>query len=288
MNGKTPISLLQELMAARGISLPVYIEEGFGTSFKCTVKAGGVTACGYGTSKKNAKHESAKNALVKLRREDKSPEIKPRAENNNLFRNFVGELNEYAASRYGAKYPSYDFLTVSVDGEFFFKCSFANEESIGEGMNKKDAKQDSARKMLELVKKNQPVYERKVQEKTTITINNVEEIIEKYKQHSLSETSMVNSSKAGQVFEPTPGIILADEESIDSLRNKLKSHNICYTLTQFQINPCIMYVQINGTDLCFMAVGDDREEATRNVLRQVLQVKKTGCSLSTNHLLNFN
>ncbi|XP_044262687.1 uncharacterized protein LOC123010077 [Tribolium madens] len=75
---------------------------------------------------------------------------------DNVFRNVVSELNEYAV-KYVAKYPNYDFLTVSVNGHFFFKCSFMDKKSIGKGMNKKDAKQDAARQMLELVKKNDPV-----------------------------------------------------------------------------------------------------------------------------------
>ncbi|XP_044254548.1 uncharacterized protein LOC123005025 [Tribolium madens] len=290
MNGKTPISALQELMAARGVPLPIYVEEGSGTSFKCTVRAAGVTAIGYGTSKKTAKHESAKNALMKLKEDHKSSEIiileqtsLPRVDN--VFRNYVGDLNEYAA-KFGAKYPNYDFITVSVNGDFFFKCSFLDKESMGKGMNKKDAKQDAARQMLELVKKNEPVLLR-VHEKTTITLNNAGDIIQKYNRLTLNETK-VTLSKTSQILEPTPGITLADEETIESLQNKLRLHNICYTLKQFQKEPCIMYVQINDTDLYFMHVGKNREEATRNVLQEVLNIKKSGCSLTTNDLLRFN
>jgi hypothetical protein len=43
-----------------------------------------------------------------------------------------------------------------------------------------------------------------------------------------------------------------------------------------------------GTDLYFMESGVDKEDATRKVLLQVLEVKKSGCSLSTADLMSFN
>lgn len=154
MNGKTPISALQELMAARTVPLPVYVEEGggiSGTPFKCTVRAGGVTAVGFGSSKKSAKHESAKKALEKLGAAGKSPDImiieRP-VTPVSLFRNYIGDLNEWA-SKYGERYPVYETATVTVTGEFFFKCCFMDKITFGKGLNKKDAKQDAAREMLE-------------------------------------------------------------------------------------------------------------------------------------------
>lgn len=158
MGSKFPVSILQELMVAKGYPYPVYVEEGFGIEFKCTVKVAGLEAVGKGTNKKTAKHESARKALQLLNH--KLPEertIVPFNENNNesverskIFVNYVGILNEYASQTMRTSFPVYvcDVESLGI-GKFVMVCHFLKLKISGTGQTKKEAKQEAARLMLE-------------------------------------------------------------------------------------------------------------------------------------------
>ncbi|XP_063906592.1 uncharacterized protein LOC135125150 [Zophobas morio] len=297
MATKTPVSALQELMAARKVPLPVYIEEGFGTSFKCTVHAGGITAVGLSSSKKSAKHESAKKALEKFAMQTKTPQIlilqtsTPPSPVARSFTNHVGELNEFASKR-GLQYPNYECVTGTATGEFYVKCSFLEKDILGKGMNKKDAKQDAAGKMLELINVTDPVIlinnSSSVinQTVTKFEVTEREKIVGMYKVLSLNDDGVYVEKT--NTIKAIPEIIMTDHDSVDVLKAKLIHHGINYSMKELQNNPCIMYVRIKGTDLYFVACGDSREEATRRVLQDVFEAVQSGVSLSTNDLINFD
>jgi dsRNA-specific ribonuclease len=226
MNGKTPISALQELMAARGLPLPTYIEEAVGTGFKCTVITTGVTAVGFGSSKKAAKHESARQALVKLAVLPKATQIVVLEQSplriEKPLKNYVGELNEYS-SKNAIKYPEYECVTVSMAGECFFKCTFMGTSFFGKGMNKKDAKQDAAKKMLDLVKSSEPfvpsAYQIAVQ-RPEVDAKEMSEIFSLYQNLSVKDpTKRVSTSSH---FDPSPLIkIVIDTITDDFFPNRI-------------------------------------------------------------------
>lgn len=137
-------------MAARKLPAPVYIEEPFGTSFKCTVFASGLTGIGISTTKKDAKHKSANNILDQMLSSASNLVVRKANSTSVSTRNYIGELNEWA-SKHGIIYPDYNFLNVGADGTFHIKCIFLDKEKIGIGINKKMAKQDAAMKMLEML-----------------------------------------------------------------------------------------------------------------------------------------
>jgi dsRNA-specific ribonuclease len=292
MNGKTPISALQELMAARGLPLPTYIEEAVGTGFKCTVITTGVTAVGFGSSKKAAKHESARQALVKLAVLPKATQIVVLEQSplriEKPLKNYVGELNEYS-SKNAIKYPEYECVTVSMAGECFFKCTFMGKSFFGKGMNKKDAKQDAAKKMLDLVKSSEPfvpsAYQIAVQ-RPEVDAKEMSEIFSLYQNLSVKDpTERVSTSSH---FDPSPLIKIGEQDSVSELQAKLNREGVEYVIKELQRNPPVVYLKVVGTDLYFMESGVDKEDATRKVLLQVLEVKKSGCSLSTADLMSFN
>lgn len=159
---KTPISILQELMVERKEAPPDYMFTNSDKSqfpFKCIVKLSKISACGYATSKKEAKQNSAQSALqilgldVKYDTDNKpaSPQttvLVPKCANIPIA-NYVGQLNEMASMN-GKHYPEYSDTIVPTNGLFIASCLFLKWRTEGTGSTKKVAKQDAARKMLDM------------------------------------------------------------------------------------------------------------------------------------------
>ncbi|KAG5888029.1 hypothetical protein JTB14_027824 [Gonioctena quinquepunctata] len=155
---KTPISILQEYMVQQKKAAPIYRDELSDIpehTFKCIVTAGNVKACGYASTKKEAKHNSAHAALKKigfeLNLKPNNNVILPRIEIKGLLTdNYVGKLNELASTS-GKPYATYEDEVIPQNGKFYVKCHFLEWKSEGYGVNKKSAKQDAAKKMLEML-----------------------------------------------------------------------------------------------------------------------------------------
>lgn len=152
MASKSPISILQEYAVKKGMPYPIYNLENLSTKttnlFKYTVCTGELTATGTGLSKHEAKHECAKKALALLA-DDPIPVEELESNFENLsFSNYVGELNEFS-SKSGLPYPEYQEEHELGNGIFHIHCSHITYQTMGEGKNKKDAKQIAARNMLQ-------------------------------------------------------------------------------------------------------------------------------------------
>lgn len=64
--------------------------------------------------------------------------------------NYVGRLQEYSQKNNKAM-PIYEETTTSVKGTFVCGCEFEGKKVTGFGKNKKDAKQDAAKKMFDIL-----------------------------------------------------------------------------------------------------------------------------------------
>lgn len=165
---KKPVSVLQEYTMKNKYSLPDYLFEtsdkpGFG--FKCTVNVANIVMSGYGNTKQAAKHDSALKVLEKIgflcvkydeNFNDKNlsnrsgpikNELAVHSPNRELLNNYVGMLNEMASLN-RKNYPVYtEALSL---GPFRVHCSFLNWKTEGIAVNKKVAKQEAAKKMVEM------------------------------------------------------------------------------------------------------------------------------------------
>lgn len=164
---KTPVSLLQEYTAQHRLSTPDYTFYDVGHSltpqFKCIVSLNNQTAEAVASNKKTAKHNAALKALQLLGCKDipvdyveecvttvTTPNTPISCEiNTSPGSNYVGILNEYASTN-RQNYPTYDCESMGlVTPTFVVHCYFMGLVTAGTALNKKSAKQESAKLMLE-------------------------------------------------------------------------------------------------------------------------------------------
>ncbi|KAK7789998.1 hypothetical protein R5R35_009210 [Gryllus longicercus] len=168
MGSKTPVSILQEMMARLGTP-PTYnlIYDGSGTHttvFKYRVNASNVTAIGSGRSKKEAKHEAARIALERLAThqiaDTQPPGVPPEAVEvvtpykDQLKENAIGALHDMCATN-EIPMPDYDLIEekgAPHEKIFTFVCSVSKQREIGIGRTKKQAKQLAAFNMMNRLK----------------------------------------------------------------------------------------------------------------------------------------
>nr|WCL52342.1 PDGF/VEGF receptor-like protein [Gryllodes sigillatus] len=168
MGSKTPVSILQEMMARQG-NPPTYelIFDGSGTHttvFKYRVTASNVTAIGVGRSKKEAKHEAARMALERLATHqiaDVQPPGLPREPvevvtpyKDQLKENAIGALLDMCTTN---EIPMPEYYLIEEKGAphekiFTFVCSVSKQKEIGIGRTKKQAKQLAAFNMMNRLK----------------------------------------------------------------------------------------------------------------------------------------
>ncbi|XP_024085945.1 uncharacterized protein LOC106668550 isoform X1 [Cimex lectularius] len=166
-NSKTPVTLLQELLLKRHV-VPNFelIHNGVGThqpTFKFQVSAIGKIAFGNGKSKKEAKHDAARNFLLILKSEDSElqhlveesvvDEVRhPYAEI--IKDNAVGSLQEFCSDKL-LRMPVYALTRdegLPHDKIFCISCSVSSFKTEGLAKTKKQAKQLAAQAMLEKLK----------------------------------------------------------------------------------------------------------------------------------------
>lgn len=177
---KTPISLLQELCARRGIT-PKYdllsIEGAVHEpTFVYRVTVNEIIATGMGQSKKKAKHAAAKAVLDKLIGQSQGhtpnstgqnnvmPDVHPdnyrssspimASYDDGIPGNPVGALQELCMARH---WPPPFYEVTSEDGlpherNFAIACTISKYKEIGVGKSKKLAKRQAAYKMLQQLK----------------------------------------------------------------------------------------------------------------------------------------
>jgi RISC-loading complex subunit TARBP2 len=166
LQGKTPISYLQELCTKRGIT-PQYdliANEGavHEPTFVFKVTGGEFIGTGKGPSKKKAKHNAALSILTQMMGlangqtqmvEDFSPPI-PQSPNDSMVGNPVGELQELTQKRLWPP-PIYEFTSEQGPPharEFICTARLWKLTETGVGKSKKLAKRNAAYAMLQLLK----------------------------------------------------------------------------------------------------------------------------------------
>ncbi|XP_072743893.1 protein Loquacious [Anoplolepis gracilipes] len=174
---KTPVSILQELMAKQNMA-PDYelIHDGGGrhvNTFTYRVKCDGLTATGTGRCKKEAKHEAAKAMLTEIVKHKNYPQLPaastpavspskspfhscplpPKIQKNTPFFNAIGELQDICAE-HSLLDPEY-ILTKDIGPPharvFTIQCKISSFLEEGVASTKKQAKHEAARKMVERI-----------------------------------------------------------------------------------------------------------------------------------------
>ncbi|XP_041478440.1 RISC-loading complex subunit tarbp2-like [Lytechinus variegatus] len=154
-NCKTPVSILQELCAKKGVT-PVYDtigQEGASHQPKFTIRctAGDVVGNGQGSSKKVAKQSAAEDVLQQLDVEVPAVEDEGRS----LKDNPVGELQELV-TLLGWRKPEYEALEESGpphNRRFVIAVSVDKYKEQGVDQSKRLAKRAAATTMLEVLHK---------------------------------------------------------------------------------------------------------------------------------------
>ncbi|XP_033611223.1 RISC-loading complex subunit tarbp2 isoform X2 [Cryptotermes secundus] len=166
--GKTPVSVLQELLSRRGTTPKYELVQIEGAihepTFRYRVTVADVVAMGTGRSKKEAKHAAAKAVLDKLigsSQEDGSvgtnstvPEVKAEIispYDDKIPGNPIGTLQEMCMSR---RWPPPGYEMVNEEGLpherlFTIACVVFKHRETGTGKSKKLAKRQAAHKMWE-------------------------------------------------------------------------------------------------------------------------------------------
>lgn len=159
-----PVGALQERFQSRGISPTYRVVQAEGAShaptFSFQVILGELTATGSGSSKKQAKHSAARAMLDKLDgrvpAQDGQQPLPPVPDSNATKApgNTVGGLQEHCV-RHG--YPMPTYTGEAVDGQthqkkFAMVCTVGKIKETGSGSSKKDAKRESAQKMINKLK----------------------------------------------------------------------------------------------------------------------------------------
>lgn len=163
MNGKTPVSVLQELCMRKHHGAPYYdlVADGKDESktFAYVVEAFGQSARGQGKAKKDAKHEAAVNILSILKTMDEHKyELEgmaeltlPRVQSGDG--DSVGLLLDLCVQR---EWPIAVFTVQQAFGaphapEFTVECRVASITRVGTFSTKKGAKQIAAQEMLNVI-----------------------------------------------------------------------------------------------------------------------------------------
>lgn len=151
---KTPITVLQEICLKNFKTNPSYTViadgSGFDKLFAYKVTAFDESATGYGTSKKDAKHEAAVQMLRLLENFSFSDDVReapPAFEGNS-----VGDLQAICIAR-NIPLPQYNLVNAtgpSHNPDFTFECRVASVIRLAKHSTKKAAKQLAAYKMLQV------------------------------------------------------------------------------------------------------------------------------------------
>ena len=246
-----PVGTLQEHAQSKGGMFPQYkllqaVGESHSPHFTIEVKFGELTAEGSATTKKQAKHEAARNMLAIMRGEKKSSNLKHsdmeeaanEEKNDNetsedkvktddkatpdqkvYTGNKIGELQEFCMSR-GIGLPAY------TDGEttgpshmrhFTIVCAVGKVERVGAGGTKKEAKRQAAGAVLEGIlfagEKNEDAEESGQIETKDITTTNNNEIENGRKDEVSAESKIVDQDVLNKKIEELNRDVLEDQDS---------------------------------------------------------------------------
>ncbi|XP_056635196.1 uncharacterized protein LOC130891170 [Diorhabda carinulata] len=272
-NVKTPVSLLNEFADKYRTEKPLYsdaVSEIPSYPFKCTVQVGSIIAHGYALTKKEAKHKCAQEALNKLGVEFKTTI----SLNNNTetFKsvNYIGLLNEHAAKKQ-VPYPLYKESICNTQ-EFVIHCHFMNLKTEGRALNKKVAKQEAARQMLDRVDNENIIYPLKdySNSQNLIDDDSMKKILQKY-----SSLQILNEPLKADIQLGLPIVenhVVTMEELIEQLEKKGHTCNI----ELFQQDPYMVVLKIDGGTLAVMGHGETRKLAMNNLYEKASTMFQNG------------
>ncbi|XP_060527523.1 interferon-inducible double-stranded RNA-dependent protein kinase activator A homolog isoform X2 [Cylas formicarius] len=268
---KSAVSILQEFSQLKHLPFPEYntldvIGESPNQSFKCEVRVEDKVFVGVGRTKKDAKANSAENALSFFKISNSNPRSHNIDEKKGPQINYVGQLNEFSSIN---KFPPPSYLDdLAVETQFSIKCCFAGFNSQGLGSTKKIAKQNAAKRMMSLVtgnklqpcKVNIPIRE-------DVKIENYEKVISKYLE--LSKISTNNKKKMEKSLEEEIEI-----NTWDKLTDELTKRGFPHELELIQSNPFMYSLKINETYI--FSFGDAKQKAMQSLICQTVEMLLNG------------
>ncbi|XP_066143097.1 RISC-loading complex subunit tarbp2-like [Euwallacea fornicatus] len=266
---KSPVSVLQEYTVKKNLPFPYYhyqvLEEISNIpTFECSVAVGNNKASAIGSTKKEAKHNAASKVLenfnitMNFDPSNKSSNVEtsnicllPTVTSNiNMSPkiNFIGKLNEFCAGKY--PHPTYSDGHNILGPYFIIECRFQEYKTEGQGQTKKEAKQDAARQMMQLVK-NMSLSNvvLPIQSIQYVNLSNFEEVVDKYSQMmsnmAISDSDKNNNNNIsngnGMCSGKSKSIVSTWEELLELIKKQGWHHQ----LNHFQSNPLMLRLKIN-------------------------------------------
>ncbi|KAK9876706.1 hypothetical protein WA026_014946 [Henosepilachna vigintioctopunctata] len=305
-NTKTPAMHLQEFTVQKKIPPPEYdlILCKNGThenEFHYRVSVGSIHAIGIGRSKQVARHDAAFNAIQKLSDlglydvvntpvKDFNPQMH-RNEPDNPFQaavNSIGTLKDICCE-YKLPYPV--FIEVSDVGpphcrQFTFECQLSSIKTQATANTKKQARQLTAKLMLERINNILPELAAETQATANALTDNDEVARQYFSEHN---SFNIIPNKSAKIMDfPYCFSLLMEERNlkIDSFfgllidRNEvalgkiLQMLDLNYEVLTFQEFPkaCVMLNISTDTPFSIMGVGDTLEEAKTKALQLTFEV----------------
>ncbi|XP_076275553.1 interferon-inducible double-stranded RNA-dependent protein kinase activator A homolog [Rhynchophorus ferrugineus] len=271
---KTPISILQELMTEKRLAPPIYEIHYSGPDhsrqFHCTVTANGRSVNANGTTKKESKHNAAKNMLATIGVTAVIPAqsgLLCKVASPTHFINHVGILNEFASVN-GCANPVYEDNVCIQNSGFETICHFLDFKSEGYSSNKKDAKQQSAKNMI-IKLKELGMFDKKLDNRSNnkthpskeyTNENSLKSAMEKY-------TQAIKNINISERKLPVHYSTIVNENNQYStwqdIENYLNARGYRYEISLLQQKPIMLMLRIQEAVL--LATGNSVDEIKQNL-----------------------
>ncbi|KAK7792293.1 hypothetical protein R5R35_004868 [Gryllus longicercus] len=241
--GKTPVSVLQELLSRRGTTPRYELVQIEGAihepTFRYRVTVADVVAMGTGRSKKEAKHAAAKALLDKMivgpgeegsipvGNSNTMPEVKNEIVSpydDKIPGNPIGSLQEMCMSRRWPP-PSYEMVTeegLPHERLFTIACTVFKQRELGTGKSKKLAKRMAAHKMWEKLQ-DAPIASSNMPtglEDDDEIAQRVANMAARYADLKDSKISTLTTSHSHKVSQFHKNLKLSSGEKLSELQNK--------------------------------------------------------------------
>ncbi|XP_050302806.1 interferon-inducible double-stranded RNA-dependent protein kinase activator A homolog [Anthonomus grandis grandis] len=298
MSTDNPISALQEFTTSICLAPPKYelVTQTTGThknQFEFIVSVAGVQASGKGFSKQLAKHQAAKNALIKIDEEGNHVSVKTYLNKSNLSITSDGDVPDpdcivdlqNLCMEKSLQLPSY--FEISGEGpshcrEFTYGCSVASLYVKAKAGTKKLAKRLAAKEMLEKLKS---LSDEELNSKRQ-KYEEIENLQAKEKYQLLNNRPDCNFKEIGD-FNDNPfvkmmalkglkyedfaeDLKMRNEEALSRITGKL---GIAYTLRQNENQPTMATLNVAvQVPFAQIAIGDSYDDAKQKVLHQAFLI----------------
>lgn len=314
---KSPAMVLYEFAVKKGYSPPTYALElskvtKYGTEFHIKVIVADVSAIGVGRTKQMAKQQAASQALELLATQglydlisNPVQEFKPQTSttlDSSTLKpdDFVDDLKNLCTG-FKIPYPVYTAIS-DVDHpqcqEFTYQCKICSITSQATTSAKKQAKQLSAKNMIDKIKENFPeLVERYASDPNSLTEKDYK-AINKYIQVSTTFGDLPKNNKPVSIHDFCLTVKkkmceknlsfddfkqqfeLKNKEGIDYICHKL---DVKYKIELFQKSPPIFCAQFAfDAPLTVMAVGNSEEDSKDNLIQEIYSTFEVYMSIPNN------